>query len=96
MSAQFWFDILMTEYLEKHAHGKGRKEAAMRQYRALREQGKPADLRVLKQQFKGNLRRVVRDYFEAYFAYSVLPQNQSRFEPLWLAYEAKVATAIAR
>ena len=95
MTAQYWFELLMMEYLEKHAHARGRKEAAMRHYRALRASGIDADLGALKRQLKANLHQVVRKYFESYFAYGVVPGNDVRFEPYWPAYEKMIATAVS-
>jgi hypothetical protein len=95
MTAQYWFELLMMEYLEKHANAKGRKEAALRHYRALHALGNEADLSALKRKLKANLRPVVRKYFESYFAYGVVPGNDVRFEPYWPAYEQMIATAIS-
>jgi hypothetical protein len=93
MSAQRWFELLMMQYLEKHADAKSRKEAAMRQYCELRASGGSADLGDLKRRIKANLPQVVRRYFEAYFGYEVVPNNGARFERLWPPYEAKIAAA---
>lgn len=95
MSAQHWFELLMMEYLEKHANAKGRKEAAMRHYRSRRASGIQVDLGELKRQFKANLRQVVRTHFESYFAYGLVPENHARFERIWPAYEAKIAKTLS-
>jgi hypothetical protein len=95
ISAQRWFELLMTEYLEKHANAKGRKEAAMRHYRALRASGNDPDLRQLKRQLSMNLRHVVRAHFESYFAYAAVPANQARLERLWPPYEVKIEAALS-
>jgi hypothetical protein len=96
MSAQRWFELLMMEYLEKHADTKGRKETAMRHYRKSRAVGEAADLSELKRQLKANLPQVVRNYFEAYFGYKLAPNNRARFERLWLPYQKKIAEVLSK
>lgn len=95
MSAQHWFELLMTKYLEEHANARGRKEAAMRQYRSLCASGIRADLGELKRRFKSQLPQVVRTYFESYFGYGIVPRNEARFEKFWPAYAAKIAKALS-
>jgi hypothetical protein len=94
MTAQHWFDLLMSQYLEEHANTKGRRAAAMRHYKTLRAQGKVAELGALKRQLAGNLGGVVRQYFEGYFAMHDVAGNAARFEPYWLEYDSKITAAL--
>mgnify|MGYP006152910447 CR=1 FL=1 len=60
MSAQYWFELLMMEYLEKHANAKGRKQAAMRQFLQLRASGVSTDLSGLKRQMKAQIDAAIK------------------------------------
>jgi hypothetical protein len=94
LSAQYWFDLLMTRYLSENATPKDVKELAMRQYRIVKESGGAADIGSLKRQFKSTLPDIVRSYFESYFMFQEIPSNQLRFGPLWREIDDKVKIAL--
>lgn len=94
LSAQNWFDLLMTRYLRENATPRGLKDLAMRQYRRMKVAGGTSDMRRMKRHFRATLPNIVRSYFESYFMFEEIPSNRVRFEPLWREIAHKVQTAL--
>lgn len=94
LSAQYWFNLLMTRYLTENATPNGAKEWAMRQYRLAKATGGTTDMAALKRLYKAKLPDIVRSYFESYFMLQDIPGNCVRFEPFWRNMNDKLKIAL--
>ena len=91
LTCEWWFEELMTGYLQELAEPAERKASVMRQYKALRERGIVTSLSEVKKMHRRHVPMAVLESFDAYFLFEMIPENRKRFAALRQQIQARLA-----
>jgi hypothetical protein len=95
LSASYWFDLLMSRYLQNEATPQYVRDFALRRHRALKSQGLRSRIGDHKRAYRQSLPDIVRRYFETFFMLD-LPESARRFGPVWVELQPYLAAAVRR